>query len=161
MSSLDIIRGLIAYNYALHDRLWESIRHLSDEQFVSDIPYSHGSIRNQVVHLAGVDGRWLRGLRGEPDAQAFEPAPAAYLSIIEAEQLWQSVAADVQGYVATLAQAELTAIPAGMNEPRWQILTHVVNHGTDHRAQLLRMLHDLGAPTFDQDLIFYWWTSNK
>jgi len=37
----------------------------------------------------------------------------------------------------------------------WQVLLHVVNHGTDHRAQLLRLLNDLGVKTSSQDYIFY------
>ena len=37
----------------------------------------------------------------------------------------------------------------------WQVLLHVVNHGTDHRAQLLRLLNDLGVKTESQDYIFY------
>jgi uncharacterized damage-inducible protein DinB len=37
----------------------------------------------------------------------------------------------------------------------WQVLIHVVNHGTDHRAQILRILHDFGLKTTSQDFIFY------
>ncbi len=37
----------------------------------------------------------------------------------------------------------------------WQVLLHVVNHGTDHRAQLLRLLNELGVETTWQDYIFY------
>jgi uncharacterized damage-inducible protein DinB len=37
----------------------------------------------------------------------------------------------------------------------WQVLLHVANHATDHRAQLLRSLHDLGVETKSQDYIFY------
>jgi uncharacterized damage-inducible protein DinB len=37
----------------------------------------------------------------------------------------------------------------------WQVLLHVVNHGTDHRAQLLRLLNDLGVETSYQDYVFY------
>lgn len=37
----------------------------------------------------------------------------------------------------------------------WQVLLHVVNHGTDHRAQILRLLNDLGVKTGPQDYIFY------
>jgi uncharacterized damage-inducible protein DinB len=37
----------------------------------------------------------------------------------------------------------------------WQVLLHVGNHGTDHRAQLLRLLNDLGVKTAPQDYIFY------
>ena len=34
-----------------------------------------------------------------------------------------------------------------------QALLHVVNHGTDHRAQVLRLLNDLGVKTAYQDII--------
>ena len=37
----------------------------------------------------------------------------------------------------------------------WQVLLHVANHGTDHRAQILRLLNDLGVKTTSQDYIFY------
>jgi uncharacterized damage-inducible protein DinB len=37
----------------------------------------------------------------------------------------------------------------------WQALLHVANHGTDHRAQILRLLNDLGVKTTSQDYIFY------
>ncbi|HBY98528.1 MAG TPA: hypothetical protein DEP84_32055 [Chloroflexi bacterium] len=37
----------------------------------------------------------------------------------------------------------------------WQVLLHVANHSTDHRAQLLQLLNDLGAKTPSQDYIFY------
>ncbi len=37
----------------------------------------------------------------------------------------------------------------------WQVLLHVINHGTDHRAQILRLLNDLGVETTYQDYIFY------
>jgi uncharacterized damage-inducible protein DinB len=37
----------------------------------------------------------------------------------------------------------------------WQILLHVANHGTGHRAQVLRMLNDLGVKTSSQDYMFY------
>lgn len=36
----------------------------------------------------------------------------------------------------------------------WQVPVHWVNHGTDHRAQVHRMLHDLGIRTALQDYIF-------
>jgi hypothetical protein len=37
----------------------------------------------------------------------------------------------------------------------------MINHGTDHRATVLQKLHDLGAPTFDQDLIIWLWEQEK
>jgi uncharacterized damage-inducible protein DinB len=37
----------------------------------------------------------------------------------------------------------------------WQVLIHVVTLGTHHRAQLLRVLHDLGVQTKAEDYTFY------
>ena len=39
----------------------------------------------------------------------------------------------------------------------YEVITQLINHGTDHRAQMLRMLGDLGAPTFEQDYIVHLW----
>jgi uncharacterized damage-inducible protein DinB len=35
------------------------------------------------------------------------------------------------------------------------VLLHVVNHGTDHRAQILGMIDRMDGPTIEQDLIFF------
>lgn len=62
-------------------------------------------------------------------------------------------------YLAMLTDAMLftNPFPDGEDENLilWQVLLHVVNHATDHRAQLLRILHDLGVKTGPQDYIFY------
>ncbi|PJF26553.1 MAG: hypothetical protein CUN52_15675 [Phototrophicales bacterium] len=36
-------------------------------------------------------------------------------------------------------------------------LVQVANHSTDHRAQTLAGLHQLGATTVEQDYLFYLW----
>jgi hypothetical protein len=38
MSTLGYIRTLIDYNYALYGQVWDSIRHLTHEQFIFDAP---------------------------------------------------------------------------------------------------------------------------
>ena len=48
-----------------------------------------------------------------------------------------------------------TGVPGAFLDIPEETLLHVVNLGTDHRAQVLRVLHDLGADTRYQDYIFY------
>jgi uncharacterized damage-inducible protein DinB len=62
----------------------------------------------------------------------------------------------VREYVATLTDDDLAVKPDHMPMTIWQTLLHLVNHGTDHRAQVLRLLHDTGAETFEQDLVYYY-----
>jgi uncharacterized damage-inducible protein DinB len=157
MSRIDDFRTLIDYNYALYDRVWDSIMQLTDEQFVQDNGYSHGSIRNQIVHVATVDTRWLGGLQERPEARQFMLDASDYVTREQARALWDATARAVSDYVGSLDDESLERHPRGLPGPVWQVLAHLVNHGTDHRAQILRALYDLGAPTFDQDLILYLW----
>jgi uncharacterized damage-inducible protein DinB len=73
---------------------------------------------------------------------------------------WDSVEQMMRAYLAGLRDDMLVDKP--IKEPEedkdlivWQVLLHVVNHGTDHRAQILRLLNDLGVETTSQDYIFY------
>lgn len=157
MLTVEIFRTLIAYNTSLDQQLWASMLHLTEAQFVQDVPYSHGSLRNHIVHIAGVNGRWLRGLRELPDPMSFKPDPSDYPDRKSAQALWETTRAEIKAYIATLDDVRLAQAARGMNEPVWQVLMHLINHGTDHRAQMLRIVYDFGGPTFDQDFIIYLW----
>jgi uncharacterized damage-inducible protein DinB len=165
--NVQTMRRLYATNEALHRRLWASIEHLSDEQFVQEVPYSIGSVRNHMVHLASVDQRWLSRVAGLalPDRLRYDDYPTE----MAARAVWEEAQVRVRGVLAALADEDLTrplTIDIQRSDPPrtltasvavWQILVHVLNHGTDHRAQVLRLLHDFGAPTFEQDWMIYWW----
>jgi len=158
----DSIRQLYEYTFALNDRVWACIDRLSDDQFVQELDYSLGSIRNQVVHWLNVDERWFARLRNAPlpaiiDGQDF-PTKATV------KTRWDAVRQDLQSYLASLDDATLakpivydTRRRGQMTSDAWQILIHVMNHATDHRAQILAGLHGLGAPTLEQDLMLYLW----
>jgi uncharacterized damage-inducible protein DinB len=160
MSLTEVTRTLFQYHVSLNRRVWQSVLALSAEQFLAPIDYAHGSIRNQIVHMAAVDGRWLRGLQGHPNARAFNPPPKDYPTPESVFALWDPIESEFLAHVLSMDDAALQSSPPGLDEPAWQVLLHVVNHGTDHRAQLLRALHDFGAPTFPQDLIIYLWETH-
>ncbi len=155
MLTADVVRAMLDYNYAYQRRLWDSIMTLTDDQFTADIPYSHGSVRNHMVHLASVDGGWLRGLQEAPNARAYRFDPAQYTTRDAVRTICEQSAREVTAYAAALDDAALAVQPKGLPLTVWQTLLHLVNHGTDHRAQVLRALHDFGAPTFDQDYVFH------
>ncbi len=158
MDGVAAMRSLVEYDQALWRRIWESIYALSEETFTQELGYSHGSIRNQMVHVAATQSRWLRAVQQDAAARSFRPQPADYRTKEEALAFWEKTSADLAGYVAELSDGDLERVPRGRRGPVWQVLMHLVNHGTDHRAQVLRALHDFGAPTFDQDLIMHLWS---
>ncbi len=157
METTDIYRALAQYEAQQWLRIWQSARTLTPAQFEQEIAYSHGSVRAQLYHASEVLERWQRGLEGDAEAQDWNMEPAEVATIEALQARHEQVLASFQAYVDGLSEEELAAPAPGMPGPRWQVLSHVINHGTDHRAQLLAALHQLDAPTFAQDLIFTLW----
>jgi uncharacterized damage-inducible protein DinB len=151
-------RHFYDYHFSENRNIWDKyIAPLSDEQFTQSLSYSHGSVRNQVVHLMSVDEAWFSGLRGAqiPDS----PDAAAVVDRNSIRKYWDGVEQRMRDYLTELRDDMLPEKPFAEGEDKdlilWQVLLHVVNHGTDHRAQLLRLLNDLGVKTVSQDYIFY------
>jgi uncharacterized damage-inducible protein DinB len=156
---LELIQTFIAYHLDMTRRVWDSINQITDEQFLADDAYSRGSIRNLMVHLATTDSNWLAGLKNIPEGQ--DPPKKKYEDYPNREVVrafWDATAKDVEAYAATLSEAELDEDPIDIQNPRWAVILHIINHGTDHRSTVLQRLHEFGAPTFDQDFIMWLWS---
>jgi len=157
MNGKDYFKAVFEYHYALFDRVWESIATLSEAQFTRESDYSRGSLHGQMLHMASAEIRWLGGLVGDPEASRFSPAPEDYPTSPSVRALWNENKAKMMAFIETLDEEILQQVFPKMRGPLWQILAHLANHGTDHRAQVLQLLHEYGAPTFNQDMIFHFW----
>ncbi len=154
----DAFRQLYDYHFAENRNLWDwFIASMPQEQFTQQHDYSLGSVRNQIVHLMSVDDAWFGDLLGIEIPSSPDPEDTLDRAVIRA--YGDAVEQKVRGYLATLRDDMLFLKPFEAGEDKdlilWQVLIHVVNHGTDHRAQLLRQLNDLGNKTPPQDFIFY------
>ncbi len=153
----DAFRHFYEYLFAENRKIWDRcIAPLSQEQFIQPVGYSVGSVRNQIVHLMSCDDYWFSGLRGLEMPEMLDPALFEDREIIRAR--WDGIEQTMRAYLANLRDEMLFEHPfEGGDEvlALWQVLLHVANHGTDHRAQILRLLNDLGVNTGAQDYIFY------
>jgi len=151
-------RHFYNYHFSENRKVWSHVTSLSYEQFTRAVDYSHGSVRDQILHLIDAEQMWFSELR---DAQPLESLPATNSDDRDVIQAyWDNVEQKIRAYLAELQDDMLFSKP--IKEPDddkdlivWQVLLHVANHATDHRAQLLRVLHDLGVETTYQDYIFY------
>ena len=151
-------RHFYGYHFAENRKIWDTyIASLPQEQFIQNVNYSHGSVRNQIVHLMSVDDTWFSALRGVEIPESLDPAKFEDRKIIRAH--WDNIEHTMRDYLAKLRDDMLQEKPFAEGEDKdlilWQVLLHVVNHGTDHRAQVLRLLNELGVKTTSQDYIFY------
>lgn len=160
----DYFRSLYQYHVTMYDQLWESIAQLTEAQFVQESGYSIGSVRNHMVHVMNVDQRWFQRINGVPisDRLVF----ADFTTPAATQERWNRIEQGCAACVAALDDADFDRMVTydlpqrgGMKQNTvWEIVAHVVNHGTDHRSQVLALLHSLGTPTFEHDFIIYLWS---
>jgi uncharacterized damage-inducible protein DinB len=155
----DAFRHFYNYHFAENRKVWEHVASLTFEQYTQAVDYSRGSVREKVVHLLDAEDVWFSELSGvDPSEPLPETVDTDDRDAIRTH--WDKVEQKIRTYLSDLQDDMLFSKP--IKEPEedkdlivWQVLLHVANHATDHRAQLLRMLHDLGAETTYQDYIFY------
>jgi uncharacterized damage-inducible protein DinB len=154
----DAFRHLYDYHFAQNRMIWYFVMQLSQEQFTQPSLYSLGSVRNQIVHLMNIDDVWFTQLTGASGIETLYPDEGNDRADIRAH--WDEVVERMRTYLAALRDDMLFTKPFP-NHPEdkdmimWQVLQHVANHGTDHRAQILRLMNDLGLETPPQDYAFY------
>ncbi len=154
MISHTMLQALFGFNRAMNECLWTIImEHLTDAQFLQTRGYSRGSIRNQLVHMANAQNYWLRSVLSVPDLPELDAED--YATREAARTICQRADHECVDRVRGLSDADLVRIPDRWSLPVWVALLQLVHHGTDHRAQILRELHDLGAPTFEQNFAVY------
>ncbi|HUH98762.1 MAG TPA: DinB family protein [Anaerolineales bacterium] len=154
----EAFRQFYEYHFTENRKIWDGcVSQLSDEQFTQDAGYSHGSVRGQILHLMSADDYWFSGLRGVKRPEPLDGAD--FRDRLAIRVRWDGIEQSMRDYLAQLRNEMLFEKPFTDGEDQdlllWQALLHVANHGTDHRAQLLRLLHDLNVKTTSQDFIFY------
>jgi len=145
---LDMLETLIDYNYAEHRQLWKIIAALDEDVFLRDARYSLGSIQREVVHIIRADHIWFARTIGEDDPELLSYETSGRQVIRAA---WDDLEKTIREYVANADEATLNETMSYTNaenqvitRKRWEMLYHLINHGSVHRAEMCAMLHMLG-----------------
>lgn len=80
--------------------------------------------------------------------------PVYYSNRHKLRQVWDGVEAEMREYLQSLQDADLNRLLDDGTRV-WQALFHVLNHGTDHRAQTLAILDQFEVSTWPQDFVFF------
>jgi uncharacterized damage-inducible protein DinB len=135
---------------------------LTAEQYAAAVPgLSHGSIRATLVHTLAAEQIWRRRC-----LEGFSPMSllreADYPTLEGLRALWAEEEAAMRAGLARLTEEAparrvdyRTTNGTPMAETLWHLLAHLVNHGTQHRAEAAVALTALGRSPGDVDLIIY------
>lgn len=152
---------LYDYNYWATRKILERAAELTPEQYAAPASVPFGSLRGTLVHMLSAERNWRRRCE-----ERFSPsqmlAEADYPAFDDVVALWKEEEAAMRGYVASLSEADLAerihyrdSRGNPFDVPLHLILTHVVNHGTQHRSECGIMLTDFGHSPGNIDFIYY------
>jgi uncharacterized damage-inducible protein DinB len=151
--------AFVRYHAWANDRVMVTAAALADEELRRSADLDHGSAFDTLRHLVDVDWSWRELCAGNDVGQtyvwdhgyALDDLAALHAFTLEED-------ARLRSYVEALEQAALDERLAMGGDPddsipRWLIVAHVVNHGTNHRTELARYLTDRGHSPGDLDLL--------
>lgn len=144
-----LVREYATFNTWANDRICSEIILLTNEELHQEMKSSFKSIRETVLHIWDAQDIWLERFEGTSPTKW--PSASFNGSKIEL----------IDGLMASSEALEAKAFEYGKQQlkkkvnyttmkgisgtsPLYQMLLHVVNHGTYHRGQLVTMLREAG-----------------
>ena len=156
------LKTLVDYHYWARDRLLEAVDDLSPDEFRKELGNSFPSIRDTLVHLYGAECIWCARWEGNPPQSM--PDPAGFPDLATIRGVWAAQEQKVRGVLEGLGEHGVGSVieyrmlnGQPQAQPFWQMLQHLVNHGSYHRGQVTTMLRQLGQrPPKSMDLIAFY-----
>lgn len=91
------------------------------------------------------------------------PPPGEFPDLASVRARWQEIEKDLLKFVRALSAEDLDRVLHYHNtkgnpfsDRMWQMLQHLVNHGTYHRGQITTLLRQLGATPVATDMIAFY-----
>lgn len=153
---------MLAYTAWASRRLLDAAAQLTPDQLMRDFGTSDKSVLGTLVHVFAADRIWFHRIQGT-SPQKFVSEDEYRLSVLENDwpalhEQWRQWAAGLDDATAAsdLEYRDMSGRP--WRQPIWQIVIHVVNHGTHHRGQAQGFLRAMGVAPPPLDMSFYYRT---
>ena len=163
----DALRTLYEYNRWATETLLEMAGRLTPTQLHTPGGAGPGSVRNTLVHLIAAQRSWLAWWDGSlPADEAYRLTldPADFPDIAAVRASWEALEQATGEFLSGLSDQDAARVydntlPDGTDFRMllWQMMLHVVNHGTQHRSEVAAMLTGFGQSPGNLDLLFHLW----
>jgi uncharacterized damage-inducible protein DinB len=151
---------LYKYNSWANKRILDAAANVTEAQFLAPASYPHGGLRGTLTHALFAEWIWRTRWLGESSAYRFKPEDFPTFESLHTR--WAEEEKTLNEFIDGLTDDKLNA-PFQYKTTRgdvmenilWQVMVHVVNHGTQHRSEAAAMLTELGHSPGDIDLVLF------
>jgi uncharacterized damage-inducible protein DinB len=157
----DDIRTLYDYNYWANARVLKATAALAREQITAPARLSHRSLLGALAHTLGTEIVWRLRLH-EGLSPAAVPTESEFPTLDALKARWTDEEGKMRGYLASVSEQALNALvryktTKGVPSENvlWHLLLHVVNHGTQFRAEAAVALTEHGQSPGDLDMLVF------
>lgn len=153
MKPTDTLTTLFSHNLWANLRLLERCAELTGEQLDATISGTFGSIHDTLQHIVTAERSYFSRIStGQPRRR---PEGAPPLTMAEMVESVRTTGSGLIDWAPTVQADETVQVAwedgAKRDVPKAIILTQVINHATEHRAQIMAIMTQLGIQPPDLD----------
>ena len=161
---LDAVVRLYDYQREMNDRVLDVAQQISRDDLTAVLIEGQPSIRDTLFHIFDVIESHFSWWNYAADRQvptAEELSTGDFTSVGDLRNLSQAVNNRVDTCIRSLESDADLELPyergftdgSSNKRVRWEMLLHVINHGTQHRSEVAIMLTSLGHSPGDMEIL--------
>jgi uncharacterized damage-inducible protein DinB len=152
MKPTDTLTTLFSHNRWANLSLLDLCAELTDEQLDATIGGAYGSIRDTLAHIVMAEQSYFARIStGQPRRRSNDAPPLTIEEMLESARTTGSGLIEWAPKVQADDTVQLDWDGTPRQVPKTVILTQVINHATEHRAQIMAILTQLGIQPPDLD----------
>jgi len=145
----ELLKQMGSYNIWANQKIIDVVLAIPEEKQLAEVPSSFNNLQKTLLHMWDAESIWWQRMKmHERFIRPGDNFKGTTLDVVNGlmsqSHLWE-------GWVNNVSDPMLEHVFEFRNNkqeqikmPIWQMLTHVFNHGTYHRGQLINMLRQLG-----------------
>src|SRR5258708_39564587 len=141
------------------ERMFSLVRMLDPEVCSRNVGVSFESLAGTVEHIYRAERIWYRRVNGEPtlpfdviESPSLQELSGLWPQLHEEWRRW-AAGLDANDWYRSVFSPTTQTVQGGLFN--WQIVLHVVNHGSYHRGQVMSMVRQAGAQPVTTDISAY------
>jgi uncharacterized damage-inducible protein DinB len=159
MNKQDILL-LYKYNQWANALILNAATNVTQEEFLAPASFPYGGLRGTLVHTLFAEWVWRQRWEGTSPTRRFKPED--FPTFDSLRMRWAEEEKALMSFAEGLSDEKLGSkfkYNATDGEPHqrtlWHAMLHLVNHGTQHRAEAAAILTDLDHSPGDIDLLYF------